>query len=67
MFDEACRREQTIALQARVREFLKEQRILEPAEFRIARVSEDRRDQFEEPMDVALSGTIFQLLACQIA
>ena len=48
VFDEACRRERTIALQARVREFLKEQRILEPAEFRIARIVGEKRKAASE-------------------
>ena len=38
VFGESCRLEQAGALQARAREFLKEQRILEPAELRIARI-----------------------------
>ena len=38
LFEEACRLEQAAALTGRAREFLKEQRVLEPAEFRIARI-----------------------------
>jgi hypothetical protein len=48
VFEEACRREQAGALQARAREFLKEQRILEPAEFRIARIVGEQRKAASE-------------------
>jgi hypothetical protein len=48
LFEEACRMEQSAALMGRAREFLKEQRVLEPAEFRIARiVGADGLDAFE--------------------
>jgi len=43
VFDESCRREQTVALQARAQEFLKAHHILEPAEFRIARIVAEQR------------------------
>jgi uncharacterized protein DUF4158 len=38
LFQEACRLEQAAALMGQAREFLKERRVLEPAEFRITRI-----------------------------
>ena len=45
LFEEACRLEQAAALTltGRAREFLKEQSVLEPAEFRIARIVGEQR------------------------
>ena len=43
VFEESCRLEQTVALQARAKEFLKEHRILEPAESRILRIVGEQR------------------------
>jgi hypothetical protein len=43
LFEEACRLEQTAALTGRAREFLKEQRVREPAEFGIARIVGEQR------------------------
>jgi TnpA family transposase/predicted transcriptional regulator len=48
VFEESCRLEQTAALQARAREFLKEQRILEPAESRITRIVGEQRKAASE-------------------
>jgi hypothetical protein len=48
LFEEACRLEQTAALTGRAREFLKEQRVLEPAEFRIARIVGEQRARARE-------------------
>jgi len=48
LFEEACRLEQTAALTGRAREFLKEQRVLEPAEFRIARIVGEQRVRARE-------------------
>ncbi len=46
LFEEACRLEQTAALTAG--QFLKEQRVLEPAEFRIARIVGEQRARARE-------------------
>jgi hypothetical protein len=45
LFEESCRLEQAAALMlmSRARDFLKEQRVLEPAEFRIARIVGEQR------------------------
>jgi hypothetical protein len=43
IFEESCRLERTVSLHARAKEFLKEQRILEPAESRIARIVGEQR------------------------
>lgn len=48
LFDEACRLEQSGALMARAREFLKEHAVLEPAEFRIARIVSEQRKRARE-------------------
>ena len=48
LFEEACRLEQAAALTGRAREFLKEQRVLEPAEFRIARIVGEQRSRARE-------------------
>jgi len=48
VFEESCRLEQTAALQARAKEFLKEQRILEPAESRITRIVGEQRKTASE-------------------
>jgi len=48
VFEESCRLEQTAALQVRAREFLKEHRILEPADFRIARIVGEQRKAASE-------------------
>ena len=48
LFEEACRLEQAAALTGRAREFLKEQRVLEPAEFRIARIVGEQRARARE-------------------
>jgi hypothetical protein len=48
LFEEACRLEQTAALTGRVRGFVKEQRVLEPAEFRIARIVGAQRARARE-------------------
>jgi hypothetical protein len=58
LFEEAGRLEQTTALNAQAREFLKEQRILEPAEFRIARIIGEERARAREH--------IFMRVAAQI-
>ena len=58
VFDESCRVEQTAALQARARELLKAQRILEPAESRIARIVGEQRK--------AASDHIFQRIVAGI-
>src|SRR6266446_1164415 len=43
LFEEACRLEQAAGLMGLAREFLKEQRVLEPAEFRITRIVGEQR------------------------
>ena len=48
LFEEACRLEQPGALIARTREFLKEHAVLEPAEFRIARIVSEQRTRARE-------------------
>jgi hypothetical protein len=48
LFEESCRLEQSAALMARAREFLKEQCVLEPAEFRIARIVGEQRVRARE-------------------
>jgi predicted transcriptional regulator len=48
LFEESCRLEQAAALMGRAREFLKEQRVLEPAEFRIARIVGEQRARARE-------------------
>lgn len=48
VFEESCRIEQSSALQARSREFLKDHRILEPAGFRIARIVGEQRKRARE-------------------
>jgi Domain of unknown function (DUF4158) len=48
LFEEACRLEQAAALTGRAREFLKEQRVLEPAEFRIGRIVGEQRSRARE-------------------
>jgi hypothetical protein len=48
LFEEGCRLEQSVALVGRAREFLKEQRVLEPAEFRIARIVGEQRVRARE-------------------
>ena len=48
LFEEACLLEQAAALTGRAREFLKEQRVLEPAEFRIARIVGEQRSRARE-------------------
>ena len=48
IFEEACRLEQAAALTGRAREFLKEQHVLEPAEFRIARIVGEQRSRARE-------------------
>jgi hypothetical protein len=48
LFEETCRLEQSAALMGRAREFLKEQRVLEPAEFRIARIVGEQRVRARE-------------------
>jgi len=45
LFQEACRLEQAAALMGQAREFLKERRVLEPAEFRITRIVGEQRTQ----------------------
>jgi hypothetical protein len=46
--EEACRLEQAAVLTGRAREFLKEQHVLEPAEFRIARIVGEQRSRARE-------------------
>jgi pimeloyl-ACP methyl ester carboxylesterase len=48
LFEESCRLEQVSALMGRAREFLKEQRVLEPAEIRIARIVGEQRARARE-------------------
>ena len=48
LFEESCRLEQVAALMGRAREFLKEQRVLEPAEFRITRIVGEQRARARE-------------------
>jgi TnpA family transposase len=48
VFEESWHLEQTAALNAQAREYLKEQRILEPAEFRIARIVGEQRARARE-------------------
>src|SRR5216683_3377494 len=48
VFEESWHLEQTTALKAQALEFLKEQRILEPAEFRIIRIVGDQRARARE-------------------
>jgi len=48
LFEESCRLEQSFALMGRAREFLKEQCVLEPAEFRIARIVGEQRVRARE-------------------
>jgi Domain of unknown function (DUF4158) len=48
LFEESCRLEQASALVGRAREFLKEQRVLEPADFRIARIVGEQRTRARE-------------------
>jgi uncharacterized protein DUF4158 len=70
LFEEACRLEQSVALMGRAREFLKEQRVLEPAEFRIARIVGEQRVRAREhifrrvaaSVPSGLAGTLEDLL-----
>jgi len=48
VFEESWHLEQTVALKAQALEFLREQRILEPAEFRIVRIVSEQRAQARE-------------------
>jgi hypothetical protein len=48
LFEEACRLEQAAALMGLAREFLKAQRVLEPAEFRITRIIGEQRARARE-------------------
>src|ERR1700757_4556550 len=48
LFEEACRLEQAAALMGLAREFLKEQRVIEPAEFRITRIVGEQRARARE-------------------
>jgi hypothetical protein len=48
IFEEACRLEQTSALQARVKEFLKSRRILQPAESTLNRLIGEQRQRAQE-------------------
>ena len=48
VFEESWHLEQTTALKAQAAEFLKEQRILEPAEFRIIRIVGEQRARARE-------------------
>jgi hypothetical protein len=48
LFEESCRLEQAAALIGRAREFLKDQRVLAPAESRIARIVDE---QWGEPKE----------------
>jgi hypothetical protein len=48
VFEESWHLEQTAALRAQAREYLKEQRILEPAEFRIGRIVGEQRGRARE-------------------
>jgi hypothetical protein len=48
LFEDSCRLEQASALMGRAREFLKEQRVLEPAEIRIARIVGEQRARARE-------------------
>jgi len=43
VFEESCRLEQTAALESRVQEFLKEQKILQPADSTVARIIGEQR------------------------
>jgi TnpA family transposase len=45
IFDEACRLEQTTALQARIQDYLKTQRILLPADYTLTRLIGEQRQQ----------------------
>src|SRR6516165_9086716 len=58
LFEESCRLEQPAALMARAREFLKEQCVLEPAQFRIARIVGEQRARAREH--------VFRLVAASI-
>jgi len=70
LFEESCRLEQASALMGRAREFLKEQRVLEPAQFRIARIVGEQRTRAREhifrrvaaSMPNDLAGTLEDLL-----
>ena len=63
VFEEAWRLEQTTALTAQAREFLKEQRILEPAEFRIARIIGEQRARAREHIFMRVAAQIPSSLA----
>jgi TnpA family transposase len=54
VFEQSCRLERTVALQARAKEFLKEQRILEPAESRIAERPGGAGERDRRPVDTTL-------------
>jgi Domain of unknown function (DUF4158) len=49
LFQEACRLEQAAALIGQAREFLKERRVLEPAEFRFTRIVGEQRTRARLP------------------
>jgi hypothetical protein len=67
VFEQSCRLERTVALQARAKEFLKEQRILEPAESRIARLVGEQRKAASEHIFKRITAGIPNNLAHTLA
>jgi uncharacterized protein DUF4158 len=63
LFEESCRLEQAAALIGRAREFLKEQRVLEPAEFRIARIVGGQRARAREHIFRRIAASVSNGLA----
>lgn len=58
VFEEACRLEQTAALLARAREFLKERRVLFPAESALLRLVGEQRRRAREHIVATLAGSL---------
>ena len=63
VFEESWHLEQTAALKAQAAEFLKEQRILEPAEFRIIRIVGEQRARAREHIFREVAGQVPRNLA----
>ena len=66
LFDEACRLEQTAALHARARDFLKDQGILLPAEYALNRLVGEQRKLAREHIFEKLSATLTGALARRV-
>src|SRR5262245_54586203 len=63
VFGESCRLENTAALQARAKEFLKEHRILDPAESRVLRLIGEQRKVASEHIFERVAAGIPRALA----